>query len=566
MIRSLTPADDVQAALNAAQPGDDIVLAPGVYHQDLHVLKGGAPGAPVTMRAAEPSVATIDGGSPPGGYSPAFEHVRSDLYRTEAPERVWWLTAGGRNLVNYGTLENLLDFRFPNPDSGQPCECVPEGFAWEDGVLHVRLDEGADPRQAKIETRRPGGHSTSEPEYAEEFCFAPDFGYYVPGSGCLISRTLANVIVSADHVVIEGLRLHMGGGAAVVVHGSHVTVRDCLMTGAHLGVLQPDMREVPTGGADRCATGYVRTAVGLTVERCEFGGGPLYQWVRRDQKYWAALYHSSMGVVFMNWGGPRSVVRQNWMYECFDGLEPRGNGTSSAEDACECSHNLIQNCADDSIEFDSRTAMNLRLHHNVILDGMCLLALSPVMGGGLTIDHNIVYVSPEHGLQNCVLFKMGSPWGSGLPTQGTRIIHNTLVNRRGGLYWCGDDHRYADNLFENNIMWVTQSRPWDLPGFHVSAQNLYCGPDVKPDHLPHVPHARDAGFVSLDPIDFHLRPDSPAAGTGAPSADGQADLGAIGRGERWEFPRPGPSWACDVDVAGRPQIPASMPRSWVGLA
>jgi len=565
VVKKLAPQDNVQHALDHARPGDEIVLSPGTYYQDLTFRKGGSEGSPVKLSAATPGEVTLHGGPAPDRPWPAFQVVQGDLFRAEAPHRAWWLMADGRNLVNYGTLDNLQAFSFPNPDSGEAGEGVPEGFAWEDGTLYLRLAEGRDPREAEIEVRRPGGHTTSEPGFAETFCFAPDFGFSVPGSGYLISSTLANVVVAADHVAIEGLRLHMGGGAAVVVHGNHVAIRDCLMSGAHLGVLQPDMREVPTGGKDRCATGFVRTARGLTVERCEFSGYPLYQWVRRDQGYWGSLYHSSMGVVFMNYGGPRSRVRHNWLYECFDGLEPRGNGTSSAEEACDCSYNLIQNCADDSIEFDSRTAMNLRLHHNVILDGMCLLALSPVMGGGLTIDHNIVYVSPEHGLKSCALFKMGSPWGSGMPTQGCRIEHNTLVNRNGVLYWCGDDHRYLDNVLENNIFWVPKSNPWGLPGFEVSPHNLHCGPKMEPDHLPDVPQVSDPGFLSFEPADFHLRPDSPAVRAGAGTGDGSADLGAIALGEQWTFPRPGPGWATDLNVPERAAIPDSLPRSWVGL-
>ena len=120
-----------------------------------------------------------------------------------------------------------------------------------------------------------------------------------------------------------------------------------------------------------------RISRGLTVEHCEFGCYPSHKWC---PKYWSGLYHSNLAAVFMNYGGPRSICRHNWLYECSDGLQPRGTGTPV--DAGEIAYNLIQNCGDDSIEFDSTTLLNLRMHHNVIMDGLCLLALSPVMGGG----------------------------------------------------------------------------------------------------------------------------------------------------------------------------------------
>ena len=44
----LTPDDDVQKALDAAAPGDTIVLDDGVYFQNLVITCGGAEGKPIT--------------------------------------------------------------------------------------------------------------------------------------------------------------------------------------------------------------------------------------------------------------------------------------------------------------------------------------------------------------------------------------------------------------------------------------------------------------------------------------------------------------------------------------
>jgi len=372
-------------------------------------------------------------------------------------------------------------------------------------------------------------------------------------------------------VVIEGLRLHLGAGASVVVCGNDVTVRDCYMSGAHIGVFQPDEVRVPPRDSPRPPEGFTRVYRNTTVEYCEFSGYPCYQWDRRGP-YWDALYFSNMAAVFMNYGGPRSVVRHNWSYECFDGLEPRGNGTGSPADASELAYNLIQNCADDSIEFDSAAAMNLRAHHNVVLDGMCLLSLCPVLGGGLTIDHNILYVSPEHGLDWCVFFKMGSPWGSDLPTQGMRIFHNTMVNTKRWIYWCGEEHRYENNVLENNVFYCARSRGWGLRNLVPSRHNLYCGPKISPRDIPEMMHYDGSPFVSMRPMDFTLRSDGPAVDAGAAGtnyyheARGKApDLGAIELGDTWQFPRPGPRWARGNEITNRPPIPASLPLKWVGL-
>jgi len=572
--RRLTPADDVQKALDAAKPGDTIVLAKGVYYQNVVITHGGKPGKPVTLRAAKGGAATLSGAVPPDDAKLKFQRVEGDLYKAAVPHRVWWMMVGGRNLVNYGNLAHLKLFQFPNLYKKALQPCVPEGFAWQDGWLHVRLERGADPSAAAVQVNRPGGHSTAEPEFAKEFYCNPDTGFWVPGTGHLFSRTLANIIVKADHVVIEGLRLHMGAGAAVVVHGNEVTIRDCYMSGAHMGVCQGDSVQLPAheSPGHRPIGRANRTSRGLTVEHCEFGCHPAYKWC---PKYWGGLYHSNLAAAFMNYGGPRSIVRHNWVYDSAnDLLQPRGNGTSSPADAGEIAYNLIQNSGDDSIEFDSTTPMNLRVHHNVIVDGLCLLALSPVMGGGLTIDHNILYVSPENGLRWCGLFKGGSPWGSGLPTQGVRIVHNTMVNTQGqniGLWWVGG-HRYENNVIENNIFYVARSQNFSAPGLVFGRQNLYCGRKVDPKHIPEMMHHEGSPLVSMKPMDFNLRTDSPAVDAGAAGKDynhqlrGKApDLGAIELGETWRFPRPGPRWAKGEGIANRPAIPASLPRKWVGL-
>ena len=168
----------------------------------------------------------------------------------------------------------------------------------------------------------------------------------------------------------------------------------------------------------------------------------------------------------MNYGGPRSIVRHNWVYDSSqDHLQPRGNGTSSPEDASEIAYNLLQNCGDDSIEFDSATPMNLRVHHNVILDGMCLMSLCPVMGGGLTIDHNIFYNSPENGSPNGCWIKLGTPWGSAcrLSVCGSSITRWSKL--RDTFQWCGEGHRYEHNLLENNFSISPSRRPGACPTF-----------------------------------------------------------------------------------------------------
>ena len=571
----LTPSDDVQKALDAAAPGDTIALKDGVYHQSLVITRGGTPGKPVTLKAANGGGATLSGAVPPSQVKLKFTRVEeeTDIYKAAVPHRVWWVMADGRNLVNYGYYSYLKTFEFPDQSNGALKPCVPEGFAWRNGHLYIRLENKVDPNTVAIEINRVvSGHTSAEPEFAKEVRWAPDTGFDVPGAGHFFSRFVGNIMVKADHVVIEGLRLHLGVGAAVIVHGNDVTVRDCYISGAHIGICQPDEVKLAPRGSPRPITPSSRTGRGLTVEYCEYSAPPGYEACRRG--FWGGLYAANISGVFMNYGGPRSIVRHNWIYDSSqDHLQPRGNGTTSPEDASEIAYNLLQNCGDDSIEFDSASPMNLRVHHNVILDGMCLMSLCPVMGGGLTIDHNLFYNSPENGFRNCPWLKLGTPWGSALPTRDVRLIHNTVVQPHGAVEWFLQGHRYENMLLENNILYVGSPQNWVSPDFPMSHYNLYCGPKVTAEHSPQAIHG-DQPFVSLNPLDFNLRPNSAAVDAGTPGKDkeyfhksaGKApDLGAIELGETWNFPRPGPRWAKGNEIPNRPAIPASLPRKWVGL-
>ena len=62
--REVTPGTGAQAVINAAKPGDTLVLAPGVYYECLSVTNSGAAEAPITIRAAKGGSATISGAAP----------------------------------------------------------------------------------------------------------------------------------------------------------------------------------------------------------------------------------------------------------------------------------------------------------------------------------------------------------------------------------------------------------------------------------------------------------------------------------------------------------------------
>lgn len=57
----LTPNNSIQSALDNAQPGDTLVLGPGIYAQDLLTVRDGLPGAPITISGPRDAILSGQG-------------------------------------------------------------------------------------------------------------------------------------------------------------------------------------------------------------------------------------------------------------------------------------------------------------------------------------------------------------------------------------------------------------------------------------------------------------------------------------------------------------------------
>lgn len=577
-VRRVASNGELQQVLDDASPGDIITFAPGTYRGLITVNKGGNAEAPVVLRAEEPGTVTLTNAVAPG-YKLAFANVKGDLYGAPVPWRIRWvMVEGHRNLMDYVTLAGLETFRAIGNDSRRMEDGPPEGFAWEDGFLYVRLLAGKDPNRAGVEIHR-------ETNVFDKKTYTLWGGRsFKQGDGFLLD-------VRAPYVVLEGLKFHIAPDIAVQVNADDVTIRDCHFDGCIRGIES-------------------LASANLTVEHCEYSGYPTYQWVRWGQLHgvngrmglWNTIYASNLCNTFIHHYGPSVKVRHCMVYEAFDGIWPRNMGTLDPEKTSEYAYNLFMSAGDECIEFDTRQAINLRVHHNIIMDATVPLALSPVQGGGLTIDHNIVYVSPERGLKHCTLLKFDCPWRRdyGVPSRGITFVHNTLVNSYHTLSWT--KHRFIDCVFENNVMMVNRSSPWEQEGYEPTEHNIYTGPNVNPSHMPPMLTGTEPGFVTApdftaaalpvlplqeaglaeatpafagEYVDFHLRADSPAVDAGAPDTGAEyhhktsgpaPDLGAIELGDTWEFPRPGPRWAVGQYRPWRPELPPSLHPRWVGLA
>jgi hypothetical protein len=531
----LTPKDDIQKVLDAAQPGDTIILEPGVYYQSLNITKGGAEGKPITLKAAKGGTAIITGAPRPEELKLVFEPYKEGVYRAAVPWQVRRpVLADGLPLYQYKSLDDMLKRKGSrNPDVPAP----EDSFYYGDGYLYVRLEGGKDPNKAQIEIGRPNVNG--------------------------------NIRIKANDVVIEGLQLRMGVTVGLEAFGNRIVIRDCYVTGA--------------------ATGISIHGEYNIVEYCEVAGPVRHNpWVSKAWIGWE--YNYGNGIVCSGPAGRAPVIRHCIVYNSFDGIECPTTTSWVVNNWREIAFNLLIDNNDDAIELDTTADRMLctRVHHNIFINNFVTLSLCAVEGGELLIDHNIAYNSDDTFPWG-TLFKLGTPWNPNTPAKGWAVIHNTFVNcaPQSDFRWFGEKIiNHINVLFANNIFYVVHGSIVDqaLKGV-IWGTNLACGPAAAPGKLPNSIYAKDPGFQNWNPLDFRLRADSPAVDAGGPIPEpwakrlkeitpafkhevrGKApDLGALELGETWQFEKPGPRWALSWrDIPSRPPFPKDFDPLWAGF-
>ena len=431
-------------------------------------------------------------------------------------------------------------------------------------------------------------------------------------------------IKGQEHIVLEGLRFHVAPQNAVRlgVHrhphtvSKHIVIRDCCFFGSHRAIVGQNVRVDRQGGAVEYGPANV------TIEYCQFSNYPTYDWLHRsmhlEQPAWRAMYHSNLGGNAISPGGNVSAWRIGhcYIHDTYDGIGVASTGVKDPALDHEYAYNLLHRFADDNIEFDAIEYAGVRAHHNVILEGQCLLGLSPVQKGGVTIEHNIVYISPEYGIPWSVIFKFSTPstsafWKGGFhPLSGMTIGNNTLINAKSGVSW-GTSGRHGkyfkdDNAVANNIIYARDWKfcsglPWK-EGLEVQKSNLCVGPlieagknappgvlctrnkgpfvkkdtyfcDVMPPSLPglvgedEIGREKEIARVSFAVSEEYVR----AAIKECGFAEGEykdvyKNLGAVPPGTKWAFSRPGPRWAVGELALFRPPLPPSLDPWWVGFS
>ncbi|MBI1798540.1 MAG: right-handed parallel beta-helix repeat-containing protein [Candidatus Eisenbacteria bacterium] len=377
-----TPLRTLQHAADLAQPGDEIRVRPGIYYQSLDTPRSGTASLPIFLTADAPGV-ILDGSDP-------ASLTRGDW--TSSGGGIWsvpYATAANR-LVCADSLQRLYK-QATLADLEANANGMTQGFAIEGGRLYVKLEDLSNPTGHVMHVAHFNNALFVDESYWRIRGF--DIRYYGMASGGGGVRLRA-----ANGCVLSDNTLETNGGR-----------------GIYLNVLASDNR----------------------IERnfCfdpRIGGWP-----------WSATKaHEEELAGISARGGRGNVVRFNRVVGTFDGMDTSDGDTDESVGAdCDFNDNVVAGVADDAIETDVVSGINLRLWNNRFDRCYSGISVAPNFQGPEYIVYNVV-TNTTRGAFKFSLSGTGETW----------ICHNTVTSDVAGSPAVHPSGPYSNIHFRNNIL------------------------------------------------------------------------------------------------------------------
>jgi hypothetical protein len=373
----------INHACQVVQPGDTVIIYPGVYFENVSLWKLGTPAQPIVFQGYTRLRNTeIITGADPSFRSGAvpWTLVNSSLNLYSAP--CSWLPArvlyDDVDLYPYASLNDLgtltTDGTTPGPH---------HGFFYDSGsqLLYVRLN-------SKYGSLNPSQHTM--------MVGAPNGG---GASGKLIqSATAANFVIhpiGSANVIIDGLTFETPGVAGIATKASDLTVQNCYFVGCRSAVYGLGDPTVSTSSTNNVVVQYCEYTLFPTFDDMADEIETAYQtpglvlgsfwwWQRKD-----LAFTYELGFVLgvgSNW-----KIKNNYLHDVVDAISGWGCGNSQN---LEISGNVIARTVDNSVEVGKGHESNMYVHDNVMLDSFEAINFEP-MGGtpwpqSLYVSHNVI--------------------------------------------------------------------------------------------------------------------------------------------------------------------------------
>ncbi len=550
----------ISRAVRDLVPGDTVLIAPGVYHEQVRIRDAGSSIAPITIKATDSKknsvILTLADPAIRQGQK-QWDLVDKDLNLYSIgldhfPARVLYSQMG---LMPYPDLQTLKTFtlydEYPGPLNGFTYDANAK-------LLYVRLDASG-----QYGSVNPNDHVMS---------VSPVNAHGYNGQNLNPDRLDANLVIEGDgdgFIAIQGLTLETPGAVGIMTMRDNVLVKDCTFIGCRFGVAGSRPSPDPT-----------QTSNHITIDGCDYSNKPVFtdmvqiiqrlhgQPVTQKHKFfwWHRKGHNTdnnlvkndetgiLGNVGSNW----TLINSN-IHHAFEGIATWG--VSWAKNLT-IKHNRFAYLVDNAIETENHAA-NVTIAHNWIEDVFEPISWQPLGGtpwpGPVFIHDNVIVQNPEFGnLWKLVdhtpgVFKIGANgknWfkphmGSTtvdtlhskiskrfvvVPGEGFVVYHNTIYSPNSNLLTLPNPNegpfkrelvnfRFFNNLIVTQQLYKDDSWQGSVMEFdgnlnvclnsQSQSANLTAGASGKVLHqIPEV------GFTNPQSHDFTLQKQSPANGIG----------------------------------------------------
>ncbi len=525
----------ISEAAKLAQPGDEVLVAPGVYREYVDPANAGTECAPITYRSTTPLGAVITGAeqvktwaaykdnvwvcripnSTFGAYNPYTTYVYGDWYFAKADKHTGCVYLNGKALYEAVTLEECIRGEV------YPCSWVPEDsvYKWyteqdaekDETIIYANF-QGADPNEENVEIN------------VRRECFFPSKTgvNYITVSGFTISKAATTW---APPAAFQDGMIGPHWSKGWIIEDCDISGSKC--AGISLGkYLDPENEHYFTRKYVKSATQMERDAVcrgqyhGWLKENI---GGHI---IRRNN-----IHHCEQGGIIGRMGGVFSLIEDNHIHHInnmmeLGGAEIAGIKMHAAIDVT-MRRNHIHHCTMgiwcDWEAQGTRLSCNL-LHHNQqppfakdLPGGMMSQDLFVEVSHGPTlIDHNILLsdaslrcatqgVAMVHNLICGALTAVGE--GTSWRYTPYHIPHRTEV--MGFMTILHGDDRFYNNIFVQK--WPAEATDGHEGGDGREAGNRAVGTwvfDEYPNYdewIAKFDFTKPADLVGLEPTHFsHL--------------------------------------------------------------
>jgi hypothetical protein len=367
-----SPLRTIQRGANLAQPGDLVLIRPGVYRESVTVPRSGSGSQPIVFRGSAPG-AILDGADGAIAAGVSWSGVGSGVYSYVAGFPTGHVVSDQGRLYRYADLSALQGL-----GAG-----APGGFYSDGTTLSVKFADGSSPAERTVQAAR----------------FEDGFS-----------------LNGVSHIRIENLEIrHYGAGdygkGVYLRYSSSVAIRRCRI------------HEVEAAGV------WIKGGEMNLIEDNEIWDTSIFGWPWGFSKGSSA---ENSGVLFTDNVGRGNVVRRNTIHGTFNGIGPCGSsppagGMPSETDVYE---NLLFQHTDDGMEPEGYCS-NVRIWRNTIRDAHMVFAVAPAAPGPTYFVRNVGYrfgstrTSQQDGYTASAL-KVNS--GYATPVGPVFLYHNTFAS------------------------------------------------------------------------------------------------------------------------------------------